>query len=169
MAFKYLRLKKMKHPELKYELEYLEKEDGVAALILNSTLNKILLVKQFRAGVKKELFEVPAGILEYGILPKDGIAKEIVEETGFSISNLDIIYEAKSPLPVSPGYTEERIYIFIYKLKNDSVLPRSLNLDIGEKLEPSWVTFKQFENIESDLKTNYIINLFKLLKSRGDI
>lgn len=168
MQFKYLRPKILKHPNLEYNLEYLEKENGVAALIVDFDFSSILLVKQFRAGVNRELYEIPAGILEYGILPEDGMKIEVEEETGYQYNELEKIFEISSPIPVSPSYTEEKLHLFFYKLRKNEVVQNSLNLDDGELLTTEWVRLDQIENIDTDLKTLFAYNVFKLKFLKGE-
>ena len=54
---------------------------GVAAITEN---NELLMVKQFRAGPKKVLLEIPAGKLERGEDPAVCGLRELEEETGYT-------------------------------------------------------------------------------------
>jgi len=49
---------------------------------------KAILVKQYRHGVRDVLLELPGGIVEDGEDPLDGIKRELLEETGYAVSNI---------------------------------------------------------------------------------
>ena len=69
----------------------------------------ILLVKQFRQAVGKELLEIPAGGIEPGEDPAAAVAREMREETGFlphKIEPLGGFYAA-------PGYATEYLHLFL--------------------------------------------------------
>ena len=54
-----------------HNLEYLEKQNAIAALILNHSGDKVLFVNQYRAGVHNYIYEVPAGLIENNEEPID--------------------------------------------------------------------------------------------------
>lgn len=49
-----------------------------------------------------------------------------------------MLYEARNPLFVSPGYTEEALYFYVFQLHSDTVSPQTLHLDEGEELVGAW-------------------------------
>lgn len=68
----------------------------------------IIMVRQFRYAVSDYLLEIPAGIIEKGEKPEETAIRELKEETGYSADNVE---ELMWFYP-SPGYTNERIYIY---------------------------------------------------------
>lgn len=61
------------------------KHEGPAACVLALTKNnQVLLVKQYRPGIEKVLYEMPGGIVEKGEKPKNAIKRELLEETGYT-------------------------------------------------------------------------------------
>src|SRR5690349_3163193 len=45
---------------------------------------KVVLVRQYRHGVKEVLLELPGGVIEDGEDPLAGIQRELLEETGYT-------------------------------------------------------------------------------------
>lgn len=61
------------------------KHEGPTVCVLALTKNnKIVLVKQFRPGPEKILFEMPGGVVNIGENPKKAIKRELLEETGYT-------------------------------------------------------------------------------------
>ncbi|MBN1368221.1 MAG: NUDIX hydrolase [Dehalococcoidales bacterium] len=71
--------------------------------------NNILLVKQFRQAIGKELLEIPAGGIEPGEDPAAAVARELREETGFLPKNIKPL----GGFYAAPGYATEYLYLFI--------------------------------------------------------
>ncbi len=87
--------------------EYVEHRGGAAVLAIDD--GQVYLVRQFRYPYREVLLEIPAGKLEAGEDPCVTAARELEEETGLkaaSIESYGVIYP-------SPGYTDEKIYIFV--------------------------------------------------------
>src|SRR5271165_4623975 len=74
-----------------------ERGDSVAALVLNKGTNKILMVNQFKYPTLSKgpgwITEVVAGMVEVGEKPEDAIRREVTEEMGYTICNLEKIAE----------------------------------------------------------------------------
>lgn len=96
------------HRGLKATREIVEHDDCIAVLALD-TDEKILLVRQFRKAVEKDLLEIPAGGIDPGESPEDAVSREMQEETGYmprKIERLGGFYSA-------PGYATEYLYIYL--------------------------------------------------------
>jgi ADP-ribose pyrophosphatase len=87
-----------------------------------------VLVKQYRHGVQEVLLELPGGIVEDGEDPLDGIKRELLEETGYTGSN---IIEVGMLYP-NPAIQTNRLYCF---LALDVEQVDVQNLDDGEEIE----------------------------------
>jgi len=65
--------------------DYYIKRGGHPVCVLALTKNnEIILAKQFRPGPDKVLMELPGGRKNKGETPKEAIARELLEETGYS-------------------------------------------------------------------------------------
>jgi len=100
---------------------------GAAAMVPLLGDGRVILIKQYRHAVDRFLWEIPAGTLERGENPLECARRELVEEIGYSAATLEKITEI---LP-APGYTDERIHIFIAT----GLTPAPQDLDEDEVLE----------------------------------
>ena len=88
--------------------EIVEHSDAVAVVAVNADGN-VLLVKQFRKPVEKELLEVPAGCIEPGEDPVATVRRELREETGFLPRKIDRIGGFYS----APGFCTEYLHLYL--------------------------------------------------------
>jgi ADP-ribose pyrophosphatase len=80
--------------------------NAVAILPLNNDRCKLL--KQYRYAIDQYIYEAPAGIMEPGEDPLKTAHRELIEETGFTATTI----VQKGFIYTTPGYTDERIYLF---------------------------------------------------------
>ncbi len=89
---------------------------GVAAIpVLND--GRLLLIRQFRYPIGKFILEIPAGKLDSGQSPKDTIARELIEETGYCAGSLT----HECTFYTTPGISDESIHLFIARDLSQSV------------------------------------------------
>lgn len=160
---KFLKIGIEKHPTTNHTLEYLIKQDAIACMVIDSTNTKTLLVKQYRPGVGKEIFEIPAGLIDPGENETQTLFRELREETGYEKEDYDIIFSSKTPYTVSPGYSQEKLYLYIVRLKNNDIKPKNLKLDAGEDLIPTWINLNELLDNTLDMKTILAYEIFKNL------
>ncbi len=103
-------------------------EHNGSAAILPLIGNEIILERQYRHAVGKELLEVPAGTLEKGESPEDCAARELIEETGYRAGSLEFLGRCY----VTPGYCTEMIHFFVAK---DLATAEHRELDEDEQIE----------------------------------
>ena len=70
---------------------------------------QILLIRQYRYAAEKYLYEVPAGRLDPGEAPDVCARRELREETGCVAQSVEHLYT----MYTTPGFTDERIHVFI--------------------------------------------------------
>ncbi|HHF58335.1 MAG TPA: NUDIX hydrolase [candidate division WOR-3 bacterium] len=115
----------------------------------------IIFVKQYRHPAGKKLLEIPAGKLEPGENIEETAERELKEEIGYRALDLHKIGE----FYLTPGYSTEKIHIFIAQ----NLIPESLPRDKGEDIEvvklPQVRVYRMLKRGEfEDAKT--IIGLF---------
>lgn len=88
--------------------EIVNRDDCVVIVALDAD-NNVLMEKQFRKAVEKELLEIPAGGIDPGEKPAAAVRRELREETGYlprKIKRLNGFYSA-------PGYCTEYLYLYL--------------------------------------------------------
>jgi ADP-ribose pyrophosphatase len=82
---------------------------GSAAIVPVLQDGSVVLIHQFRYGVKDFLWEIPAGTMDPGEDPLACAKRELQEESGYAAHRLEKLGE----LWVAPGYSSERIHLFL--------------------------------------------------------
>lgn len=88
--------------------EIVEHSDCVAVIAVDGSGN-VLLVKQFRKAVEKELLEIPAGGIDPGEDPETTVRRELREETGYLPRKLEKLGGFYS----TPGYCTEYLHLYL--------------------------------------------------------
>lgn len=81
---------------------------GAVAILVVDEANRVLLVRQARAGAMDKLWEIPAGTLNPGEEPLAAAKRELFEETGLQAEKWHYL-GAFFP---TPGYSSEKIHLF---------------------------------------------------------
>ena len=79
------------------------------AILATDTAGNVVLVRQFREAVQRELVELPAGVIDGDEEPLETAKRELREETGYRGGSWE-------PGPVywaTPGYSRELVYVFV--------------------------------------------------------
>ncbi|RKN81706.1 GDP-mannose pyrophosphatase NudK [Ulvibacterium marinum] len=104
-------------PDGSWETQYREAYDrgnGAAILLYNQKKGTVILTRQFRmptyvnGNSSGMMIEVCAGLLD-GENPENCIKKEVQEETGYKVDNVQKVFESY----MSPGSVTEILYFFI--------------------------------------------------------
>lgn len=132
---------------------------GACAVAFIDHNYKIWLVKQFRPAINKYILEFPAETYDKSkkLKPIDYAYNALREELGVIVNKKDI--QLFGSFYVSPGYTDEKIDLFVahncpYKLTKQ-------NLDEDENINIEKIHIEDFYSISKieDLKTRYLINI----------
>ncbi len=87
----------------------------------------VMLVRQFRLAVERELLEIPAGTREPGEDADSCAQRELQEEIGFRAGRLDLLGEV---FP-TPGYSTERFSLYVAT----ALIPSQRDLEADERIE----------------------------------
>lgn len=122
------------------EREVVEHSGGSAVLCERD--DKIFLVKQFRYPYKQVLLELPAGKLNAGENPELTAIRELLEEGGIIAERVELMFTVYP----TPGYTDEKIYIYkAHGLKDGVAKP-----DDGEFVSGAWYDKKELKTMIND-------------------
>ena len=98
---------------------------GGAVVVAVTEDSKIIMVNQFRYPLQKNIFELPAGKLEYNEDPYNCAVRELEEETGYKakkIKKLGQIY-------TTPGFCTELLHIYLA----EDLIPGNHSREEGEQ------------------------------------
>ncbi len=107
--------------------EIIEHAEAVAVLIIKD--GQVLGVMQHRPAINRNTWEIPAGLIDEGEKPLEAAKRELAEEVQLT-GDLELLTQVYS----SPGFTNEKIYIF--EAKNTS--PAYAEPDSDENITLSW-------------------------------
>lgn len=95
-----------------------ERGDSAAALLLNRDTQKVILINQFRFPTYEKgpgwIYEVVAGVVNQDEQPEETIRREVREEIGYKVGELQPI----ATFYVSPGGSSERIVLYFAEVGN---------------------------------------------------
>jgi ADP-ribose pyrophosphatase len=140
------------------------KHPGAVGILAFVDQEHILIVRQYRKALGKEIFEIPAGKLDPGERPEDTAKRELEEETGYQAKSVRFI----NSFYTSPGFANELLYLY----EADQLVKGTLNLDQDEFLEVHTITLRealqlmQTEKIH-DAKTAFAIMYWQLKQLQG--
>jgi len=83
---------------------------GAVAILALDERDRVLMIRQYRHPVARQLWEIPAGLRDVaGEALVDTARRELLEETGHAASQWHVLVDSYA----SPGITSERIRIFL--------------------------------------------------------
>ena len=111
--------------------EIFERGHAACCLLYDPELDKLVLIEQFRAGAYAALsspwfdeneaspwlLEIVAGIIEDGEDPEDVIRREVMEEAGCEVQELEPLFH----FLVSPGGSTESMFSFVGRVDASNV------------------------------------------------
>jgi len=100
---------------------------GAAAVVPMKDETTVVMIRQYRHAVGGFIYEIPAGKLHPGEDPRECAVREVEEEIGYKVGNLEPLLSFFT----TPGFTNEVIHIFLGK----DLQPGTQDLGTDEVLE----------------------------------
>jgi len=130
-----LRIDTVKLPSGKETTREIVEHENCVAIVALDDADNILLVKQFRKPVEKELLEIPAGGIDPGETPEDAVRREMREETGFLPQKVERLGGFYS----SPGFCTEYLHLYLAT----DLVPKPLKAEDSESITLVQVSLKE--------------------------
>lgn len=108
------------------EREFIEHPGAVMAIALTDA-GELVLERQYRYPLRRDMIELPAGKIDPGESPLECVRRELLEETGYVASN----WRHLATIHPVIAYSTERIEIYLAR----GLTHQGANLDDGEHLE----------------------------------
>lgn len=95
-----------------------EKMDAVIIAAFHTDLNKLVCIKQFRVPLNDYVYELPAGLIDGDESIEAAARRELKEETGFDLVEVDYT-KTKSGVYASAGMTDESAALVFCSCKGE--------------------------------------------------
>ena len=120
------------------EMLALQFPDWVLTMALTPQ-QEVVMIRQYRHGTEQVCLELPGGLVDPDdTSPQSSAQRELLEETGFTVSNIRLIGECYP----QPAILSNRCFFY---LAEDAVKTRQQNLDAGEDIEILTVPLKEIQ------------------------
>lgn len=126
-----------------------DKIDAVVILAKHVEKNKLVLIKQFRVPINNYIIEFPAGLVDGEEDIREAVKRELKEETGLELVDIDI-EKTRNKVYLSPGMTDESVAMVYCTCKGEVSLD---HLENDEDIEVLLLDKEEVkELLKSDLK-----------------
>lgn len=134
-----LRRDKVVLPNGRETFREVAEHSSAAVIVAENERGELLMIRQFRYPIGREIIEFPAGLVEPGEGPIDAANRELQEETGWKAGRLEHI----TSVYASPGFTTE-----LFEMFHASQLERSkLEADDDEFITSRFYSREEIEEI----------------------
>jgi ADP-ribose pyrophosphatase len=130
---------KLQNGAVKDDYYVLEYPDWANAIALTAD-HKLILVRQYRHAADIISLEVPGGVIEPGEDPEIGVRRELVEETGYSFENCELI----ATLYPNPATSTNRTFTY---LLTGGIKTQEQHLDDHEILNVAEYTIEEVKQL----------------------
>lgn len=130
-----------RNPDIKDRKELVaDKPDAVVLIMHDETGEKILIDREFRLATGEWVYNFPAGLIDQGETPEESARRELWEETGLELTQIEDV------IPISysaVGFSNETNVCVVGRAKGSFQKSTSL----VEEIEPGWYTRQQVREL----------------------
>ena len=144
--------------------EVVEHVPAVAVLVLRQQRgqDEVLLVSQNRPAIGQKTWELPAGLVDEEETPQTAAVRELAEEVGLG-GTLTLLAEVFS----SPGFTDEKVYLFEATDLSEHKLPGDEDEDFEFAWKPLLQTWQSVAKGDTPSSAPTLLGLTYALGKRG--
>ncbi len=135
---KWMEMKSRETPTGTWEYAHRPGSREAVLIIATTEKNELILIKNHRYSIDKEVLEFPAGLIDEGENPQLTAVRELLEETGYHGQ----VTKVFPPAMINSGGSDERIHTIVIK---DAVKVADQRLDDSEKIEVLIVPINKVE------------------------
>lgn len=122
-----------------HEFDVVDGPDGVTVIALTPD-GEVVLVEQYRQGVRECSLETPSGIIDEGEAPEAAALRELQEETGYEAEEVRII----GRLNLNPSWETTRVHVAV---ASGARRTREKDQDAGEDTRVRVVPFRELAEL----------------------
>jgi 8-oxo-dGTP pyrophosphatase MutT (NUDIX family) len=101
---------------------------------------RVVMVKQYRHGIGEEGIELPGGVIEEGESPKEGVLRELLEETGYRFETIEYL----GKISANPSTTNNLMHMFLAR-GGEKVAEQ--NLDESEEVDVLYMSIAEVKQM----------------------
>lgn len=107
--------------------------DAVVIIVTDRAREHLLMIREFRLELNREIYGLPAGLIDPGETPEETAARELKEETGLDLVE---IRDVMPPSYCAVGLSNEKA-ICVFGVAEGEIAP---NKATGEEITARWYT-----------------------------
>jgi ADP-ribose pyrophosphatase len=122
---------------------YVRESRGFVIVFAITQGNQVLLVRQYKHGIARELLELPAGAIDPAEQPLETAIRELQEETGYTARSMEHVRS----FVVDPTNSDTLAHLFIAR---DALATTHQNLDVTEEIALQLVSLDDLGRLVSE-------------------
>ena len=130
---KYFVASRAEKPEDLMCVTHINKPDGVIIYAITEDRQRVLVIRQYRYPIDGYIYELPAGLVDDGESYREAAVREVHEETGLTLTPIDVDPMFEEPRFTTVGLTDEScatVYGYTDGEISDRFMEASENIEI---------------------------------------